>query len=289
MTSKGRIYFISCSNAVSEERRGLIEKTADLVRDIGYEPVFTNCIYGLSRGPLSYAPMERAVELMKCFKDLETAMIFDVSGGDISNGILPYLDYEAIRQSKAVFWGYSDLTAVINAMDKVSAKRSVLYHPLNLVKDPWLSQAFTDLSENGSTELFDINHVFLRGKYMRGRLVGGNIRCLLKLAGTRFWPDMRGRILLLEAFRGAAPQVSAFIAQLSQMGVFDEISGILLGTFSELDRSGQRPFLKELILSMTRNDLPLAETEQIGHGDDAHAALIGGDYVVDNGKAYLET
>ena len=32
---------------------------------------------------------------------------------------------------------------------------------------------------------------------MEGIVVGGNIRCLLKLAGTPYWPDMREKILLL--------------------------------------------------------------------------------------------
>ncbi len=35
---------------------------------------------------------------------------------------------------------------------------------------------------------------------MDGIVVGGNIRCLLKLAGTPYWPDMREKILLLESF-----------------------------------------------------------------------------------------
>ena len=37
---------------------------------------------------------------------------------------------------------------------------------------------------------------------MEGIVVGGNIRCLLKLAGTPYWPDMREKILLLESFGG---------------------------------------------------------------------------------------
>ena len=41
---------------------------------------------------------------------------------------------------------------------------------------------------------------FLQGSKMQGIVVGGNIRCLLKLAGTEYWPDMNGKILLLESF-----------------------------------------------------------------------------------------
>lgn len=57
------------------------------------------------------------------------------------------------------------------------------------------------------------------------------MRCFLKLAGTRFWPDMEGKILLLEASGGEAAQMASCLAQLRQIGVFEQIRGILLGTF----------------------------------------------------------
>ena len=275
---RDRIYFISCSNAVSEDRRELIERTAGFISGLGYEPVFTDCIYRIDGSVFCGTPKMRADELMRCFNDPRTAMIFDVSGGDISNGILPYLDFDMIRKSKAVFWGYSDLSAVINAMDKISGKHSVLYHPLNLVKGEWQEKAFSSFVRDGSRELFHIDCELICGSHMKGRLVGGNIRCLLKLAGTRYWPELKGRILLLEALRGGAPQMSAFLSQLSQMGAFDELSGILLGTFTELDRSKAEPGIEELLLSVTGGRLPIGRTLQIGHGDDAHAALIGGYY-----------
>ena len=52
-------------------------------------------------------------------------------------------------------------------------------------------------------DLFDIKYEFLQGKYMEGVVAGGNIRCLLKLAGTEYMPDMTDKILVLENGRAA--------------------------------------------------------------------------------------
>ena len=62
--------------------------------------------------------------------------MFDVSGGDESNGVLEYLDYEAIRERNAenpvAFFGYSDLTAVLNALYAKTGMRTGLYQIRNL-------------------------------------------------------------------------------------------------------------------------------------------------------------
>ena len=53
---------------------------------------------------------------MRFFNDPEVEEIYDISGGDLANQVLDGLDYAAIGKSRAVFWGYSDLTTVINAI-----------------------------------------------------------------------------------------------------------------------------------------------------------------------------
>lgn len=70
---------------------------------------------------------------MDFYRDDEIKGIFDISGGDIANGILPYLDYDVIADSSKLFWGYSDLTTVLNAIYTKTGKISVLYQIRNLL------------------------------------------------------------------------------------------------------------------------------------------------------------
>ena len=110
---------------------------------------------------------------------------------------------------------------------------------------------------------------------MEGVVVGGNIRCLLKLAGTEYWPDMNGKILFLEARSGQISQVVTYLSQLKQLGVFEKISGLLLGTFSELETCIGMPQVKDILCDYVGDDLPVAMTREVGHGADSKALEIG--------------
>lgn len=268
----------ACSNALSEKSREQVEKLDEFLTESGFETVFSRCLYGVNGSAFSGTPRERAEALMRFYRDPEVRMIFDVSGGDAANGILPYLDFEEIRKSGAVFWGYSDLTTVINAIYAKTGKLSVLYQARNFAEESgeWQKQAFQKLVQKGGLELFRFSCEWIRGTEMEGVVVGGNLRCLLKLAGTEYWPDMNGKILLLEARGGLAPQMGACLAQLAQMGVFEQINGILLGTFLSMEEKRETPGIEELIAEYAGTELPLAKTSQIGHRTDSHGILIGG-------------
>ena len=96
---------------------------------------------------------------MEFYKNDEIDVIFDISGGDIANGILPYLDYDVIANSSKLFWGYSDLTTVINAIYKKTGKASVLYQIRNLIYD-YKEQQIADFKNtiiHNGNDLFNIN------------------------------------------------------------------------------------------------------------------------------------
>lgn len=121
--------------------------------------------------------------------------------------------------------------------------------------------------------LFQFPYEFLQGETMEGIVAGGNIRCFLKLAGTPYFPDLEGKILLLEALGGQEGQMLTYLSQLQQLGAFEKVRGILLGTFTRMESQGQlmypllKPFISEL--------LPVARTWMIGHGTDAKAIRVG--------------
>ena len=56
-------------------------------------------------------------------------------------------------------------------------------------------------------DLFNINYKFIQQDKMHGIVVGGNIRCFLKLAGTEYMPDMENKILFLESLNGDVAKI----------------------------------------------------------------------------------
>lgn len=220
----------------------------------------------------SGSPEAKAAELNTYFANSEIKNIYDVSGGDLANGILPYLDYDVIKASPAKYWGYSDNTTVINAIYKMTGKSSILYQIRNLIGEAGEQQTQNFLEED---RLFDFNYEFIRGSQIEGVVLGGNIRCLLKLAGTKFMPDFSGKVLFLESYSGRTARIRSYFYQLEQLGVFAEISGLILGSFTELFEKDGKTSLLEIVEEIVPDRIPIASTDEIGHGANSKALRIG--------------
>ena len=266
---------VCCSNGQSIAYKKDIDELIDILKAKGINPVLSDYIYENGSAGAGTA-IERANALMKFYMDYTISEIYDISGGDIANEILPYLDNIEIWKSNKIFYGYSDLTTVINALYTLTGRESVLYQVKNLVWDKTGLQKNIFLTE----EMFDFDYKFLQGNKMEGFVVGGNIRCLLKLAGTRYFPDIsKKKIIFLEANSGMEPQLSTYFAQLKQMGVFEKLGGVLLGTFSEMRENGREDEAIRIAMSYIGDGVPVAKTDDIGHQHSSKAIVIGRKYV----------
>lgn len=292
----GKIVLTACSDARKETDRDEIEKLKALLTGYGLKVYQSRYLYDDKA-----AGKEKASELSAFFSDKDITSVFDVSGGNVANELLPYLDYEAIADSPAVFWGYSDLTTIINAIYAKTGKASMLYQVRHLIENEdrqrefvsymGLSQESQDSchgkSEGCHEKSEDIvissrekqftnsGYHFLQGGEMSGVLVGGNLRCFLKLAGTDYMPDLTGKVFLMEALGGDIYSARTMLACMEQLGVFRKINGIVVGTFTSLMRDGQYDEFLSLIKKCVTQDLPVAVTGDIGHGRDAKGILVG--------------
>lgn len=276
MKKGDKVALVCCSNGQSTASKEKMQKLYETLQQIGLEPVWSDYIYAQD-GVFSGNAKERAEALMQFYRAEEIKSIFDISGGDIANEILPYLDFEEVANAGKKFWGYSDLTTILNAIYAKTGQTGVLYQVRNLIYDDAKRQIhnFTKYVTEQRGDLFEFDYEFVQKKQMNGVVVGGNIRCLLKLAGTEFFPDMSGKILLLEAYGGEVPQMVTYLSQLKLMGVFEKVSGILLGTFTKMEEKESKPPMIELVKEYAGTGLPIAVTKEIGHGTDAKAIVIG--------------
>lgn len=276
-----KVGIVCCSNGQKRTNENDIKILESTLLDIGIQPVFSDYIYerdGVSCG----SAKERAQALMDFYLSDEIVEIFDVSGGDLANGVLPYLDYDVISKAEKKFWGYSDLTTVLNAIYAKTGKSSVLYQVRNLIyqnREQQLADFTKTVIENGN-DLYQFDYKFVQGNKMQGVVVGGNIRCFLKLAGTEYMPDLTDKILLLESYSGTVAKLETYLCQLQQLGAFKKCAGILLGTFTEMDEKECAPSVVALVQKMVEKNMPIAVTKDIGHGADAKAIVIGKEYVL---------
>ena len=278
MLLKGdKIGIVACSNAQLLSNKEKINELEKVLKDIGLNPIFSKFIYE-KYSVFSGSGKERGEALMNFYLDKDIKAIFDISGGDLANEVLDYLDFEIIKNNPKAFFGYSDLTTIINAIYSKTGNVSYLYQIRNLI------YSFKDIQKErfinsillGKDDLFNIKYEFLQGNKMSGVVVGGNIRCFLKLSGTPYMPNLENKILLLESYGGEVALMTTYLTQLKQMGAFKKIKVIILGTFTNIEEIKVKPNIEEIVLKIVNDkNLPIIKTNEIGHGMDSKCMIIG--------------
>ncbi|WP_322922199.1 LD-carboxypeptidase [Paenibacillus campi] len=271
------VALIACSDGISWGKRSSVDELIQHFNQWGLRVEEAKTLMQADYG-WSGSPQERAAELNRLFADPTIKAIFDISGGDSANGILPYVDFDGIARSPKPLFGMSDLSVVLNAIYARTGVASYHYQVLNLVRQygEQQRQRFYATFFGSSNDLYDLEFEFLRGEDLNGELIGGNLRCLLKLAGTPHFPHARGRVIMLEGLSGRLKRIISMLDQLAQTGALNECSGLLIGTFTELEQYGERAALLEYVLQITAaRGIPVVHTTGIGHGSDSGCMIIG--------------
>ncbi len=260
------------ANSDPNENPQEVAQLEDILKKFGLSVEVSPLLYDQSTGNFR----EKARVTNAYFADPTIKAIFDISGGDRANSVLPYLDYATIKKSVATFFGYSDLSTVVNSIYAKTGRNTELFQLRTLL---WESaqkqqQDFYATYFEGKGNLYPDDWRFVQGSTITGTLIGGNIRCFLKLAGTNYRPDFTGKVLFLESLGGAENALFAAFHQLRQLPDFEQLQGILLGTFTTYDKNFGRP-VEDLLLDVLDLAIPVARTKQVGHAGDSRALAIG--------------
>lgn len=277
LSANDTIAIVGCSNGQQLSYKEKITNLLDILHSLGLNTICSPYIYE-TNSPFSGESQLKGEAFMDIYKNPAVKAIFDISGGDIANEVLEYLDYGYISKNPKPIFGYSDLTTVLCAIYSQCNIPVYLYQIRNLINSNGENQKIRIINSllHNENDLFDFSYRFVQGDSMEGIVVGGNIRCLLKLAGTKYFPDFTDKILFLESMGGESGLMSAFLNQLKQIGVFNQIKGIILGTFSAMQDKNISPTIEELTLKIIDNkDIPIVKTEEIGHGANSKCLIIG--------------
>ena len=282
LKSGSKVALVALSNALSLQMKEKIGELSRVLEEMGLIPICSEYLYQKESVRGATARL-KARELEAFYNEESIQAIFDVSGGDIANEVLCELDFEKLIGKNKSFWGYSDLTTIVNAFYQKLKTPACLYQIRNLVgKEAAIQQeAFKKSILEGEEDLFEFQYQLIQGEGMEGIVVGGNIRCFLKLAGTPFMPDFTDKILFLESRSGGVAQMITFLSQYKQLGALKKVKGIILGNFTQMEEEKLMPSIEELVLEIIDNpNLPVAKTSEIGHGQDSKAILIGRNIII---------
>ncbi|EGT4138180.1 LD-carboxypeptidase [Clostridium perfringens] len=273
-----KIGIISCSNGLSIKNKNIIDELKLNLKSLDIDMVEGDTLYAKEYNPFSGTGEEKARALEKLFLDKDIKMIFDISGGDLANEVLDFLDFNLIKENPKPFFGYSDLTVLLNAIYSQCHITTYNYQLRNLIgkfKEEQM-QNFKASFIDGKEDIFNLDYKWVNGSHLEGIVVGGNIRCLLKLAGTKYMPNFKDKILFLESFSGNSAKMVTYITQYKNLGVFNEVKGIILGEFTEMEREDLKPDIVEILKRVIGEiNIPILKTSDLGHGADAKCIPIG--------------
>lgn len=253
--------------------------------------------FAARHGHLAGTDAQRAGDLNAAFADKDVKAVVCVRGGSGAARILPLLDYDAIRRNPKALLGYSDITALHNA---IHAKTGlVTFHGPNgtgswnrfnadqfrrLFFNRELMQ-YANVSDQ-KDELVPRNNrtVTITGGKVRGELVGGNLTVLTALAGSPYLPDFGGKILFLEDVSEAPYRVDRMFSTLRLMGALDKIAGFVFG---ECTDCGPGNGFGSLTLEQVMDDyikplgIPAYRGAMIGHIREQFIVPVGGKVELD--------
>lgn len=243
-----------------------------------------------SQGYRSGSPQERADEFMDLIRDKSVSALIATIGGSNSSSMIPYLDFDEIRANPKVICGYSDVTSLHLSILAYS-NLSTFYGPavvpsfgewpdiLSETKESFLQA--TRLHQEGTRRMTPphrwSHHLrfapgewrttpreFLKNEGWRalspgsasGNLIIANLNTLVTAAGTEYFPDLEGKILLIEEMNAPLSEEERDLRHLDLLGVFDVIKGLIVGKPEIYNQEGAPFNYDDLVLEIVGDHRP---------------------------------
>ena len=92
-----------------------VSRLCAVLESLGLHTVIFPSLYQTAAGKPQPAE-RRAADIQAAFADPEVDALFDLTGGDAANAILPHLDFKEIARCSKPFFGYSDVSVLLNPL-----------------------------------------------------------------------------------------------------------------------------------------------------------------------------
>ncbi|HEU0055292.1 MAG TPA: LD-carboxypeptidase, partial [Longimicrobium sp.] len=266
------------------------------VREWGWEPVVGNHVRG-RHGYLAAPDAERAADFNAALRDRSVDAVWCLRGGYGTMRILDDLDWDALAACPRPVIGFSDITAVHLAIQRLGIVSFHGPHPATVdVTDYSRGGLLRTLTEPGPAGELPFPDgapppETIAGGVAEGRLVGGNLSLVAATLGTPYAVRPEGAILFLEEVGEAAYRVDRLLSQLRLAGVLEAVAGVVLGAFTETPDAGNAavPHVTEVLRDRLGDlGVPVAAGFPFGHVDDNWTLPVGARARLDADAGRLE-
>ncbi|NTW14349.1 MAG: LD-carboxypeptidase [Candidatus Moranbacteria bacterium] len=255
---------------------------------------------------MSSSVASRVEDIHAAFRDTDVKGILTVIGGFNSNQLLDSLDYDLIRENPKVLCGFSDITALCNA---ITAKTGLVtysgphfstfairrgfeydleYFSKCLMEEGeyrvepserWSDDAWY-LDQESRDFIGNEGYAVLNPGRAEGRIVGGNLCTLNLLHGTPYMPDLSGAVLFLEddgdTGGNFAVEFDRNLQSLIHQPGFDGVRGVVIGRPQKSSNMNTEKFRYIIGTKEAFRNIPVVVGADFGHTDPLFTFPIGG-------------
>ena len=281
------IRVISPSRSLSVVRETIYNQALDYLQNKGYHITFSN-----NSNEIEYANSasvnSRVEDLHNAFLDQNVKAILTSIGGFNVNQILEYIDYSIIKNNPKIICGFSDITALLNA---IYAKTGlVTYHGPHFCSfgyernrdytNDYFEKCMMSYKEYDIVPSFEAsNYIVIQEGNCEGIVIGGNLCTLNLLQGTDYMPKLHEVILFLEDDNIMGDYFTQeFERNLQSLLQVKEsrIAGIVFGRFSE-DCKLTEEVITQIVKSKKQlKNIPIIFNTDFGHVFPYFTFPIGG-------------
>ena len=246
----------------------------------------------------------RVEDLHNVFLDSNVKAIFTIIGGFNCNQMLDYIDWDIIKNNPKIVCGYSDITALNNAIyaktglvtysgphySTFGQKELDPYTPEYLRKclfkdtsfeivpsKRWTDDAWYRDQDNRNYIENDGYWIVNEGK-AEGTILGANLCTFNLLQGTQYMPSLDNSILFLED--DSESKLGNFDRDLHSIihqKNFDKVRGIVIGRFQKNSDISKEEFKMMIKNKRELENIPIVANVDFGHTDPKIAFPIGGE------------
>jgi len=245
----------------------------------------------------------RIEDLHDAFRDENVKLIITVIGGFNSNQLLKYIDYNLIKNNPKIICGYSDITALANAIyaksglitysgphffnfsDEKSFDYTLEYfkkcffqtEPYEIIpSSKWSDDRWANDQEN-RTFVNNKGFLVINDGNVSGTIVGANLCTLNLLQGTDFMPRLQDTILFIEDdYESLSHTFDRDLQSLIHQPGFDKVKGIVIGRFQNKSNMTDDLLIKIIKTKQELNNLPVIANADFGHTTPMITFPIGG-------------
>lgn len=260
---------IAPDKALKESDRACLEKATEFFISLGLKVKYGKYLFS-EEDYCAGTPKQRAQDINDMFSDESIKAIFTVKGGDMANGVLPFIDFNNIKNNPKMFLGMSDITVLLCAINKMTGL--ITYHCNDYIyygKDEvteYDKNEIIDKLFNGNKIIYPYDdRIFtnFHEKAVIGKSYGTNARCLLKLLGTPYMPILDNTILFLEGYRSDIIEWNSLLEQYNQMGALN--NAVVFGYIYQLQFENGNTYSIEKELMKINLEIPTIKTNDFGH------------------------